>query len=376
MNKVTISLFLFIWAYAFAQDEAPATPPAPAAVAEPVKEKPKSRQPFRLPVRKTVTEPPPAPATPPPPVQKQESLLTESYWKFHHSAYVGYRRDRQQFNTYGSGILNSRTLIKNRNSAILTATSYAEVKNIAGYLMAGYGWLINGSTDFRVPGNLPPLSFPSFNLGAGYNVEVRAALAWRLGFSPTPNIKLSFLPGIGYRYAHMMNWAEGSHRITIPGTNNSAYCQYPKPNQQDWFGFYAEGTVEMLCWNFFEWRVFCQYHQPYLVSKSSNLMQIYQYNLSGTLTSDQLSRTNSVLKSGDLHMVLGGTHFKFAFGDGWAVGTHFEGASTWKKAHDHAHLKQTQLLSSPPTVTTTSSKDHATVQWTFFSLSIMVDRRF
>lgn len=316
---------------------------------------------------------------PPPPVEPtivQEKKASSSYWKFHHSAYIGYRRDRQQFNAYGAGILNTRTQYQDRNSAIVTVGSHIEFSKIVGYIMGSYGWLLDGHMHFRDPGNSPPLYFPRFRLGSGYNVDARGSLAWRIYFYDKPNCKFSFLPGIGYRYAHMMNFSQGVEEYAIPGTNNIAFCHFPKPNQQDWFGFFADGRFELLCWDFFQWSLFCQYHRPYLVSKTKTLVEIYQYNNAGALISDQSSTINSVVKSGDLNMILGGTTFKFLFGSTWAFGTHFEGSTTWRKAHDHAHLEQKQFISTPISIASSRVKDRATVRWTFYTVSVMVDHRF
>lgn len=311
-------------------------------------------------------------ADPPP----EKKLAAESYWKFHHSAYIGYRRDRQKFHSFGSGILHTRTQIKNRNTVQLTASSHLEFKSVVGHLQASYGWLMGGQTHFKSFDNVPPLSFDSFKLGAGYNVEVAGALAWRFHLYSHPNFKFSFLPGIGYRYAHMMNDPKGINRFSLPGTQNFAYCQFPKPNQQDWFGFFVDGRVEFLSWDFFLWSFFCQYHQPYLVSKSNNRIEIYDYNASGALISDQAFQINTVMKASDLHMVLAGTHLKFLFGPGWSIGTYFEGSTTWKGARNHVKLRQEQFLTAPVAGVNTQSKDSAALRWTFYSLSIMVDSRF
>lgn len=266
--------------------------------------------------------------------------------------------------------------MKNRNSVILTASSHAEFKSVVGYLMGTYGWLINGYTDFKVPGNTPPLDFPSYKLGAGYEVDVRGAVGWRFNLLKFKDFRFSFIPGIGYRYAHMMNDPQGMERSSLPGTNHFAYSEFLKPNQQDWFGFYVDGRLEFLCWSFFEWDFFGQYHRPYLASKSSNAIEIYSYNNGGALTSDQLNLVNSVLKSHNLNMLLGGTHMKWAFGSGWAVGTYFEGASTWGNGQNRVRLKQEQMLNSPITVTRTRSNDPSTIRWVFWSLSVMADHRF
>jgi hypothetical protein len=308
-------------------------------------------------------------------VHAEEETLAKAYWKFHNSAYLGYRRDRQQFNSFGSGPLNTRLAFKDRNSMILTASSHAEFKSVVGYLRATYGWLIDGETTWRVPGNVPPLSFGPFDLGAGYEVDVRAALGWRFKLVEKKDFNFSFIPGGGYRYAHMMNYPEGVQRISLSGTTNFASSQFPKPNQQDWFGPYVDGKLEFLCWNFWEWDFFGQYHWPYLVSKSSNETNIYTYD-GGTLTSGQLNRTDSVIKSGGLHMLLGGTHMKFAFGTGWAVGAYFEAATTWGNGNNHATLRQEQLLNAPPATTITRAADRTTVRWEFFSVSITANHRF
>ncbi len=311
-----------------------------------------------------------------PPQHEESSGLQKKYWKFHHAAYMGYRRDRQQFNTYGSGFFDTRTAYKARDTIQIMASTHAEFHNIVGYLRGSYGWLANGRTKFRVPGATPPLSFPHFALGAGYTTEAKGALAYRFSFYDRPHFGFSFLPGFGYRYASMVNMTEGQQRYIPPGANELAIVHLPNPNHQDWFGPFVDARVELRFSQFCEWLLSCQYHQPYLISKSKSEIEIYQY-AGGSLTADTLYRMNSILRSPSTHMLSGMSDLKFHYKTGWTFGLNFEGASSWShKASDHAILKQETLTTSPSSLTETRANNRATLQWTFYSASLMVGHTF
>ncbi len=331
------------------------------------------KEPSSLPPTERIdTQAPP----PPPPIAPEVTALRKSYWTHHHSAYVGYRRDRQEFDAFGPGLLNTRTQVKDRNAMHLIVGSHIEFKKLVTTVSASYGWLVSGETRFRDPGNSPPLTFPSFSLGAGYNIDVRAALGWKFALFTRPNVTFSFIPSVGYNYDHMMNDPQGVKRYTLPDTHNVSTCYFPKPNQQDWFGPFVEGKFQTIAWNFFSWVLFCQYHWPYLVAKSKTQIETYSYDASGALVSDELSQINSVMKSGDLGMVLAGTSLKFSFGQGWAVGAHFEGATTWKNGRNIAQLTQENFFATPIDMTKSHSVSPALIRWTFYAISFMVDRRF
>jgi hypothetical protein len=244
--------------------------------------------------------------------------------------------------------------VEGRNSVQVMVSSHAEFKDLVGYIRGSYAWLCNGKIN-------------SLNLGAGYEVDARGAINYRIHFYNRKNFGLSFLPGVGYRYASMMNATEGAKRVVSNNTHFSI-TSYPNPNHQDWFGPYADARLELRFFDLCEWYLSCQYHQPYLVSVSKMNVETYA---AGTTT---LTQTNSVLKAPCAHMLLGMTDIKFNYGTGWSFGANFEGASTWSHhALDRLKVKS-ETYGSPET--TTRSTQRASLHWTFYAVSFMVVRTF
>lgn len=328
-----------------------------------------------------------SPPDPPPPHENpisEEITAAEekNYWKYHQWASVGYRRDRQKFHETGS-----TTEYTGRNTMELLFGSHLEWHKIVLYMRGSYGWLLNGDLDFSAPGNRygEPLFFGEYDLGAGYTADLLGALGFRIQFYNQPNCTISFIPSGGYKYSHLMNFAEGENRYSIPsppatlaaGTSGFALARFPNPNQQDWFGPFAEGRIEFLFWEQCEWSLYYQYHWPTVRSKSKEEVDLYLFNPPTTATAIDLFRSNSIYKASFMSKQLAGTDFRFISSTGWNFGAHFEGSSAWTdKARYHSKRTQEQSILAPIGVTTTGLNEPASIHWVCYEVSASLGYQF
>ncbi len=276
------------------------------------------------------------------------------YWRYHHLAAVGYRRDRQKFHE-----TDSTSRITDRNSMELILRSHLEIGHFVTYFQGNYGWLINGNFHDSSNGAIvgEPVTFGKYDLGAGYAADVFAALGLNFQIVDCPKFEMSFIPFGGYKYSHLMNFPEGEDRFNIPvppvllpaGTTGFALGRFPNPNQQDWFGFFAEGRLRCLFWDNFEWELFYQYHRPTVRSKLNEEIDLYLFNPPNTVIAIDLFRGSSIYKARVATKQVGGTNFRYHGKTGYNFGCHFEGSSAWThQAHYRSKRRREQFI-LPPT---------------------------
>src|SRR5579872_1846471 len=171
---------------------------------------------------------PPDKTQPKEPAQPQEQTTFVSpeatrYWKFHNWAAVGYRYDRQTFNEFSataSSVLNSQINIHARSTAFLMIGNHAEFKKFLLIVRGTYGWLAYGRVDYNLPGNYgsEPLYFNQYHDGSGYSAEGQGSLSYLFNLFGGTNAKFVFdlIPGIGYRYFHLMDYPMGVNTYNIP----------------------------------------------------------------------------------------------------------------------------------------------------------------
>jgi hypothetical protein len=229
-------------------------------------------------------------------VHEVKKAEAEGYWKAHHSACIGYRRDRQKFNQ-----TTSTSEYTNRNSLQLLIGSHLEWHRCVFNIRGSYGWLVNGNFHYR-----GERSYPSYSLGAGYAADVAAEVGYRLKWINEEAFGFSVIPLVGYNYSHLMNFTKGEKR---PNTF------FPNPNQQDWFGPFLEGRMEFRFWESSEWSFFYRYYWLDVRSKF-------------TVAIDDV-RANSIYKGTNIARQMGGTDLRYRFKSGFNIGLHFEGAKAW-----------------------------------------------
>ncbi len=320
-----------------------------------------------------------APLPPPDSFSKME---TKNYWKFHHLASVGYRRDRQAFQEP-----QSKQSITDRNALELLLGSHVEYKHFVLYLQGGYGWLLNGHFNAAALGNGfgEPLSFGRYDLGAGYNADCSAALGLQFKLIDSSNFFFALIPFGGYKYSHLMNFVQGESRYTIPsppvlltpGTSGFALGRFPEPNQQDWFGPFAEARLKFLFWKNVEWLLFYQYHRPSMRSKFQEEVDLYLFNPADTAVAIELFRTQGIYKARASTKQLAGTDLKYHGSSGWNFGLHFEGSSTWTdNARYLAKRTKEQYLLAPVGVTTELFDETASIHWVCYEASMSFGYQF
>lgn len=310
------------------------------------------------------------------------SAESKLFWKYHHLAAVGYRRDRQKFQEP-----NSITHVTDRNTMELTLRSHLEIGHFAAYLQGNYGWLINGHFDYSANGNPvgEPVSFGKYDLGAGYTADAMAALGLNFKLIDCPKIVISFIPLGGYKYSHLMNFSEGEDRFGIPsppvtlaaGTSGFALGRFPNPNQQDWFGPYAEGQLKFLFWGDFEWTLFYQYHRPSMRSKLKEEIDLYLFNPPSTATAIDLFRATTIYKVRSATKQLAGANFRYHGSSGWNFGLHFEGSSAGShRASYIAKRTREQYILAPTGVTRTAIDVKANIHWVSYEALIYLGYQF
>lgn len=328
--------------------------------------------------------PPPAPKNPI--VQQVEVAQAQSYWKYHHWASVGYRRDRQKF-AGGIGIDNvsQNSQYRDRNTLQLLLGSHLEWHKLVLGFRGSYGWLLNGNlhTTGTHIADIMPHSVDTYKLGAGYTADVQGALGYRFAVWNSRNTTVSLIPSGGYKYSHIMNDPQGQ-KEHIGTTLGGLVADWTidlirKPNQQDWFGPYVEGRLEFLFWECCEWGLFYQYHWPTFRSRSKELEFLSQYPPGFGDTSDvQDVRFNSMYKGSFIGKQLGGTDFRYRAKSGWNAGLHFEGSvASTHKARYIEKLNDTVLTSAGfLQIKDRVSNDSATVLWVCYDVSLSLGYQF
>lgn len=315
-------------------------------------------------------------------VKEVEAVEAKSYWKYHQWASVGYRRDRQKFQE-----TNTIANYTERNTLQLTLGSHLEWQEVVGYFRGSYGWLANGNLNFTAPGSRfsEPLSFDEYDLGAGYTVDVLMAIGYRLKLYNCPQFGVSLIPAGGYKYSHVMNFPKGENRfivpnppaLLIPGNTGFALARFPNPNQQDWFGPFAEGRLEFRFWELCEWSLFYQYHWTTVRSTSKEEIDLYLFNPATTATAIDLFRTNSIYKASFAHKQVGGMDFRYRSPKAWNFGIHFQGATTWThKAEYDSKRTREQYILAPTGVTTSLFNEPASIHWVCYEVSLSLGYQF
>ncbi len=297
------------------------------------------------------TQPSPKTDLPDCPSAEQKSFL-----KYHHSASIGYRRDRQKFQTP-----LAKQLITDRNSIELILGSNFEWKWVVFNMRAFYGWLIDGTFKDKIN----DLHFSEeFSLGAGYSADAMGTGGFRIKFLTRENLAFSLIASGGYKYSHIMNFPEGLQ--ISPIVDGITVGSIPKPNQQDWFGPLVEGRFEFLFWDNLSWDLFGQYHW---VTLRSLFKESYEVFSSSVAESIQIS---SIYKTADAHRVVGGTDIRYSGPTGWNFGVHFEGSSAWEKAADSKRKISATLM---PTETMDFTET-AKIKWVSYELSLFLGYQF
>ncbi len=306
----------------------------------------------------------------------------ESFWKHHHLASVGYRRDRQKWSE-----IATKAAYTDRNSLQLILGSYLEWHRIVLSLTGRYGWLVNGNFHFSAPGSRfsEPLFFGQMNLGAGYSADAIGTAGIRIPLCNCKDIGISLIPSGGYQYSHLMNFPEGERRFALPdppallpaGTSGFALARFPNPNQQDWFGPFIEGRLEFRFWQNCDWNLFYQYHWPSVRSKSKEEIDLYLFNPPATVTAIELFRTASIYRANYIEKQLAGTELKYRTPSGWNFGLYFEGSSAWThKARYKSKMTREQYLLFPTGVTTASFDEPASIHWVCYQVNLSLGYQF
>lgn len=334
--------------------------------------------------------PPVAPTQAPtqaPAQEKAPSLSTPSeteklYWRYHHLVAIGYRRDREQFHE-PDGVAR----FTDRNAVELVVRSHFEVGRFVSYLQGSYSWLVNGHFSDALKGGFvgEPTRFGTYDLGAGYTADVAMAVGIPCSLLSLKQFKVSFIPFGGYMYSHIMNFVEGEERFAIPsppkllaaGTNGFALARFPNPNQQDWFGFYAEGDLQFIFLEDFEWTFFYQYMAPMMRSKLKEEIDLYLYNSAGAVSAVNLFRANAVYEGRVVPKQVIGTNFRFHGRLGYNFGIHFDVARAHSnKVNYLSQRKEERALSSPTTLVLSNINTRGSVKWVTYKASIYLGYQF
>lgn len=306
-----------------------------------------------------------------PVAEKVAQAEAEGYWKYHHTASISYRRDRQTFKQD-----DTRASYDARNSLQLVLATHLEFKHLVFHLRANYGWLVNGNFSFFGNRFGEPLDFGSFDLGAGYAADARAAVGFKIEPYKCPNFQLVIIPSAGYQYSHLMNFPEGEKRVESSTGSGFALASFPSANQQDWFGPFAEARLEMLFWEKFEWSFFYQYQWLAMRSKSNENVSLYLFNPPGTATSIELFRSHVVVSAWPAQKQLGGTDLIYHSSKGWNFGLHFEGFAAWT---DHARTvaqRRPEEYIGTPVATTTKTDTPTSIHWVCYEADISLGYQF
>jgi hypothetical protein len=315
----------------------------------------------------------------PKPIYEKNEPSRKKDWECDSYVSFGYRRDRQKFD---STLMNMD--FQDRNSLQLLVGSEIEWRHLIWSMRGSYGWLINGNTNYVfAPSSalLDQYHFGLYDLGAGYNADVRSLLGYRIELYDRPSLGISFIPLVGYQYSHMMNYPKGNRQIglhPLEGVDLIGYALslFSSPNQQDWFGPFLEGRVGFRFWQSCEWDLFYQYHWMDVRSKSSCL-SVISTSIEGFVAASASIKSNVIFSAGGAHKQLGGTDFKYRFANGWHLGFHFEGSVSWKNNAQYKENRMTNTISSfGESFVVESLPELATIHWVSYEANIAAGCQF
>lgn len=281
-------------------------------------------------------------------------------WTMTFSNEVGYRRDRQKFRSKAN---HSVAYLHQFNTVSETADLVFTWERLLIKLSADYGWLINGSLNFKALDHAfsEPSSFSMFKMGSGYSADVKAAIGCRIKFWKFNYGSLSFIPALGYIYSHFNAYPKEQHRSA--GTSGYSTLEYSRPIQQDLFGPLVEGRIAF-SWKE-QWRFDCyyQYIPNNFRETAEQSIGNFTFNPPTTLTQANLVRSRIASKSDTTRTQLGGADISYRSPSHWQIGARVEGSSTWSNTgHSITHQKTTDLL--PDTAQTKAShRDQLSIQW-------------
>lgn len=317
---------------------------------------------WKIPCKKST----PAPEPEPEPIAIPSPLL-ESYWAFHKWAALGYRFDRQSFleNNF------SKTTIHNRNSLTLRAGSHVQYRNFILGMHGGYGWLLYGDLSWK---HFSDRSI-GYSLGAGYTADAQASLGYEIKLVQRENFGFSVIPALGYRYAHLMNWAEKEKGVLTLDTLSKNV--FSKPNQQDWFGPFVDARIRFKFWKSGQWDLYYQYQPQDMRSRSTLEQQIYSYDPAGDLALAQLIRRHTVSSSNTARAQIGGTDIRIHHATGWTFGLYFEAFAAWTHtAALHSSEKIKTVFPAPLATARVRTSHPEEVHWTNYSLTSFMGYKF
>lgn len=303
---------------------------------------------------------------------------------------VGYRYDRQQNKIFYFGdpsILNSQIDTKGRNSAQMALGIGANYKGFFLKAQGDYGWMINGTQDVVNPGNNidEPTSFKGYDLGAGYSADAQAAIGYDWQMFDTCDFEFGIAPAVGYKYWHLMNWRKGEKRFDLPVPplvlpavlTGFALDRAMGPEQQDWFGPYVEGALNVSWTDSLRLDLFYQYHFLDARVKSSAATDIFVFFPATTLVSQQTYRFNNHFKANKAYAQVGGVNLSYNLDCGWHIGVHFEGSRLWShKGTMTIQTTKNEYVLAPVGLTETKTNAHSTVSWTIYSTNLYASYSF
>jgi hypothetical protein len=299
-------------------------------------------------------------------------------WTMTFSNALGYRRDRQKLNTSAD---QSVSYFHNFNTLYNKASLVFAWDRVLLKLSGDYGWLINGDLNFKALGGAflePAENFPTIKMGSGYCADVDAAIGCRIKFWKFCKGSLSFIPALGYIYSHFNAYPQQEERSPVPaipinlplGTTGYSSITHTRPNQQDWFGPYAEGRIAF-SWKE-QWRLDFYYQYIPIDFRQTVDLSIgnFFYNPAGTLSQADRVRMHLGSKSDTTRTQLGGVDLSYGSCANWRLGAHFDASSTWTHtAHSIVHDKTTTFLPSSST-TQSSSRERLDIQWVRYSTNL------
>lgn len=302
-----------------------------------------------------------------------QSPLVYQYWKLHKFAALGYRRDRQQFLEKNSGATEVKTTYRSRDTVELVVGSHMEYKQILIDILGGYGWLVSGRSDYFDKAN--GLSFPDLKIKAGYTADARGVVGVRLKLIDRENFGFSLIPAGGYSYSHVQNYVGGGARSPLTTASGFAVIEFPRANQQDWYGPLARASLEFRGWENIILTLFYQYNWPGLRSKTKVELSVYEFT-GGDLTRTSLETESTLIVGKGIQRQLGGVDFKYHSKSAWTFGAHFEGSSTYSSRSILRKKEvEEQFLPAPVTALTESSFKEK-IHWTEYEVYLFAGYKF
>ncbi len=325
------------------------------------------------------------------PTQPQEVIVNKTD-HFQASIYqgLGYRYDHQTTKIYyfdDPSILNTIRRLKGRNSVELTLGMDLTYDNFFFMLQGDYGWAVNGTQSVVNPGNNldEPMTFTGFKLGSGYTADAQVAIGYQLQLAKTEHFKFSLVPGVGYKYWHMMNWREGEIRFDLPtppvvlppGVTGFALDRQQSPDQQDWFGVYLQAGLNFHWFEKAKLDLFYQYHFMNLRDKSTAATDVSAFFPGDTLVAQQTYRFDIHSFSDHVFAQVGGLNFAYFVNPCWKLGLQFEGSHVWSH-HATTKIKtiKQEFILPPVGLTETQTHSKTRISWTSYKANFYVGYAF